>query len=132
MGALIVFDITKRETFDSVSRWLSELQINESHPDSLVMVVGNKSDLDNSRQVSQEEAASFAESKKLMFIETSALNSTNVEKAFDIIIHTIFDKLSSKLATIDDKKAELLRGKPIDLSSPMDSQKDSSSSACAC
>jgi GTPase SAR1 family protein len=131
VGALIVYDITKRDSFNNVSRWLNELQINESHPDSLVMVIGNKSDLNEQRQVTQNEATLYAENNHLMFMETSALNSTNVEKAFELLIHTIFDKLSSKLTTMDDKKAEIMRGKSIDLSPPTkDSQKSSTSCAC--
>ncbi|KAF1807125.1 P-loop containing nucleoside triphosphate hydrolase protein [Mucor lusitanicus] len=133
VGALLVYDITKRESFDNLGRWLNELRINEAHPDSLVMLVGNKSDLDSQRTVTQEEAMNYAEKNGLMFMETSALESTNVEKAFESLIHNIFDKLSGKLATMDDKKAEIMKGQAIQISAPLDSSsKNSHSNSCTC
>merc|ERR1712194_798946 len=60
LGALIVYDITKRSSFESVERWLYELR---EHADSTIqaLLVGNKSDLEHQRVVSNEEAAAFAE-----------------------------------------------------------------------
>ncbi|KAL7309057.1 hypothetical protein PS15m_011183 [Mucor circinelloides] len=133
VGALLVYDITKRESFDNLGRWLNELRINEAHPDSLVMLIGNKSDLDSQRAVTQEEALAYAEKNGLMFMETSALESINVEKAFETLIHNIFDKLSGKLATMDDKKAEIMKGQAIQISAPLESNsKNSHSNSCAC
>lgn len=133
VGALLVYDITKRESFDNLGRWLNELRINEAHPDSLVMLIGNKSDLDSRRAVTQEEALAYAEKNGLMFMETSALESINVEKAFETLIHNIFDKLSGKLATMDDKKAEIMKGQAIQISAPLESNsKNSHSNSCAC
>lgn len=133
MGALLVYDITKRESFDNLSRWLNELKINEAHPDSLIMLVGNKSDLETQRIVTQEEAIDYAKDNGLMFMETSALESTNVEKAFESLINNIFDKLSGKLATMDDKKAEIMKGQAIQISAPLDNSSNNSySNSCAC
>lgn len=132
VGALVVYDITKRDSFASISRWLDEFNINEAHPESIIMLVGNKSDLEKSRAISEEEAKAFAEKNGLMFMETSALDSTNVKNAFESLIHNIFDKLSSKLATLDDKKAEIMRGQAIQLSAPVESSENSKSSSCAC
>ncbi|GAA5812994.1 hypothetical protein MFLAVUS_006460 [Mucor flavus] len=131
VGALLVYDITKRESFTSISRWLNELKINEAHPDSIIMLIGNKSDLDSKRKVSQQEAMDYAESNGLMFMETSALESINVEKAFESLIVNIFDKISSKLTTMDDKRAEIMRGQAIELGSPTSNEARKSSS-CAC
>ncbi|CAO3651430.1 unnamed protein product [Mucor hiemalis] len=112
--------------------WLDEFKINDAHPESIIMLVGNKSDLEKSRAISEEEAKAFAEKNGLMFMETSALDSTNVKKAFESLIHNIFDKLSSKLTTLDDKKAEIMRGQAIQLSAPIESSENSKSSSCAC
>ncbi|GAA5804749.1 GTP-binding protein ypt3 [Helicostylum pulchrum] len=131
VGALLVYDITKRESFATISRWLNELKINEAHPDSIIMLIGNKSDLDSKRKVSQQEAMDYAESNGLMFMETSALESINVEKAFESLIVNIFDKISTKLATMDDKRAEIMRGQAIELGSPTSNEARKSSS-CAC
>lgn len=95
------------------------------------MLVGNKSDLEKDRAVTQEEAMDYAKANGLMFMETSALESINVETAFETLIHNIFDKLSSKLTTIDDKRAEIMRGQAIQLNAPADNGGNKSSS-CAC
>merc|ERR1712130_338931 len=88
VGALLVYDISKQITFESVERWLNELR---DHADSniVIMLVGNKSDLKHLRAVSTEEGAQFAEKHGLSFIETSALESTNVEEAFQQILKEI-------------------------------------------
>ncbi|XP_057808380.1 ras-related protein RABA5b-like [Salvia miltiorrhiza] len=106
VGALIVYDITRKTTFESTKRWLDELN---THCDTAVarMLVGNKCDLENIREVSVEEGKSLAEEEGLFFIETSALDSTNVMKAFEIVIHEIYDKVSRKILNSDSYKADL-------------------------
>ena len=71
------------------------------------LLVGNKCDLENIREVSQDEAKSVAESEGLFFIETSALDSTNVQTAFEIAIKEIYNNISRKLLNSDSYKAEL-------------------------
>ncbi|CAL5337107.1 unnamed protein product [Camellia sinensis] len=192
VGALIVYDITRRTTFDSVGRWLDELKSksgmdakelfsvavakatfafaieqiwlapiaryaawqarsqgtkwavvmsefapvciylvisspslffqatpsnvstsdifqSSAHSDTTVarMLVGNKCDLDNIRDVSVEEGKSLAEAEGLFFIETSALDSTNVRGAFEIVIREIYSNVSRKVLNSDSYKAEL-------------------------
>lgn len=95
VGALMVYDITKHVTFENVERWLKELR---DHADSniVIMLVGNKSDLRHLRGVSTEDAHAFAEKEGLSFIETSALESTNVENAFHKILTEIYRIVSKK------------------------------------
>ena len=85
VGALLVYDIAKHLTYENVERWLRELR---DHADAniVIMLVGNKSDLRHLRAVPTEEARTFAEANQLSFIETSALDSTNVETAFHNIL----------------------------------------------
>ena len=85
MGALLVYDISKHVTFENVDRWLKELR---DHADQniVIMLVGNKSDLRHVRAVPTEDAKNYAEQRNLSFIETSALDSTNVESAFQNIL----------------------------------------------
>lgn len=85
VGALLVYDISKAVTYENVERWLNELR---DHADSniVIMLVGNKSDLRHLRAVPTEQAAALAEKHGLSFIETSALDSTNVELAFQKIL----------------------------------------------
>uniref|UniRef100_A0A3B4XJQ7 Ras-related protein Rab-25 n=1 Tax=Seriola lalandi dorsalis TaxID=1841481 RepID=A0A3B4XJQ7_SERLL len=81
VGALLVYDISKHLTYESAERWLKELY-DHADPHIVVMLVGNKRDLETLRTVPSEEAKDFADKKGLMFMETSALDSTNVEVAF--------------------------------------------------
>lgn len=94
VGALLVYDISKQLTFKNVERWLSELRANADR-NIVVMLVGNKSDLDHMREVSTEDAQGFAEKNKLTFIETSALDSSNVENAFQSLLAEIYREMSS-------------------------------------
>ncbi|XGW29328.1 hypothetical protein V3C99_008833 [Haemonchus contortus] len=87
-GALIVYDITKPSSFDSCLQWLNDLR--EQSERVSVVLVGNKTDLRDVRKIPQELAQRFAEEHGLSFIETSALDSSNVEKAFTHILTTIY------------------------------------------
>jgi Ras-related protein Rab-11A len=80
-GALLVYDISKRDTFKTCAAWLRELR---EHTAGRVVValVGNKSDLRHLRQVENNDAVGFAEAEGLTFIETSALDAGGVEMAF--------------------------------------------------
>ncbi|XP_054638828.1 ras-related protein Rab-25b [Dunckerocampus dactyliophorus] len=95
VGALLVYDITKHLTYESVERWLKEL-FDHADPNIVVMLVGNKSDLESERSVPTDEAKDFAEKRGLLFLETSALASTNVEVAFNTVLTEIHRKVSSK------------------------------------
>jgi len=89
MGALIVYDITKRESFENCEKWLRELR---THTDQTVvaMLVGNKCDLRHQQHVDVEDAKDFAEDNNLAFIETSARDSTNVDLAFETILIEVY------------------------------------------
>ncbi|KAF4384785.1 hypothetical protein G4B88_004441 [Cannabis sativa] len=78
---MLVYDITKQQTFDHVARWLEELR---GHVDKniTIMLVGNKSDLGTLRAVPTEDTKEFAQRESLFFMETSALESINVEPTF--------------------------------------------------
>jgi len=98
VGALLVFDITKATSFTNVEKWLSELKAN-AEPSIIVTLIGNKNDLKQLRTVSQEDAVNFAEKFGIPFLETSALDSTNVEMAFHRIITEIYQQVSKKSNT---------------------------------
>lgn len=95
VGALLVYDITKRQTFENVQRWLRELR---EHADSniVIMLAGNKADLNHLRAVSAADAQVLAENESLSFLETSALEALNVEKAFQTILFDIYHVISKK------------------------------------
>ena len=83
---MLVYDITKRKTFENCSRWLNEIR-QHADPNCIIMLVGNKSDLKHMRAVQAEEGKAFAMKHSLFFIEASALHATNVEIAFQALVH---------------------------------------------
>jgi len=95
VGALLLYDVTKPSTFASVKRWVEELREHAS-PHIVTMLVGNKTDLESLRAVTTEEAAAFAAENGMQFIETSALNASNVVSAFETVLSSIYHIQSSK------------------------------------
>ncbi|CDP03946.1 unnamed protein product [Coffea canephora] len=130
VGALIVYDISRKTTFESTKRWLDELN---THCDTTVarMLVGNKCDLEDIRDVSVEEGKSLAEEEGLFFIETSALNSTNVNAAFEIVIREIYNNVSRKTLNSDSYKAELSVNR-VSLANGIDLSKQNKSFSSCC
>ncbi|KAI8054198.1 GTP-binding protein [Gilbertella persicaria] len=105
VGALVVYDITRRNSFQNVSHWLKELR---DHADQniVIMLVGNKVDLsETSRAVTTEEGADLAEKDGFLFMETSALDATNVDSAFEKVFTTIFENLPKTSQTSADEKS---------------------------
>ena len=87
-GAVIVYDISKRETFDNVESWLGEIKTHLNPDDTIQMLIGNKSDLEEQRQVQLDEGRELAEKNGIFFMETSALRNTDdeVSRAFMTVI----------------------------------------------
>ncbi|XP_048140230.1 ras-related protein Rab2BV-like [Rhodamnia argentea] len=81
VGALLVYDITRRETFDNIQRWLRQLR-DRADSNIVIMLAGNKCDLNLVRAVQREEGEALANTEGLMFLETSALDAMNIERAF--------------------------------------------------
>ncbi|XP_031380879.1 ras-related protein RABB1b [Punica granatum] len=80
-GALLVYDITRRETFNHLASWLEDAR-QHANPNMTIMLVGNKCDLAHRRAVSKEEGEQFAKENGLLFLEASARTAQNVEEAF--------------------------------------------------
>ncbi|EPZ33478.1 DUF155-domain-containing protein [Rozella allomycis CSF55] len=93
-GAMLVYDITRRETFDHLQSWLEDAR-KYSSTDMTIMLIGNKADLESKRAVSREEGMRFAEQFGLVFTETSARTASNVEEAFSQTSRLIYDKIQS-------------------------------------
>ena len=87
-GALVVYDISRKSTFENVDKWIGELKNNASE-EVHIMLVGNKSDLEDKREVKTEEVAKKAEQYKIAFCETSALKGNNIEHAFEKLVDEI-------------------------------------------
>ncbi|XP_059181419.1 ras-related protein Rab-19-like [Centropristis striata] len=81
-GAIIAYDITRRPTFDSVTHWIKEVELYGA-TNVVLVLIGNKCDLEQERQVTFEEACNLAKEKEVLAaLETSAKESQNVEEAF--------------------------------------------------
>ncbi|KAK4369033.1 hypothetical protein RND71_012825 [Anisodus tanguticus] len=104
VGALLVYDVTRHVTYENVTRWLKELR-DHTDPNIVVMLLGNKSDLRHLVAVSTDEAKSLAEREALYFMETSALEATNVENAFTEVLTQIYRIVSKKAVEAGDEGA---------------------------
>ena len=94
-GIIVVYDTTDLESFNNVKQWLHEIDRYASENVNKLLV-GNKSDLTSKRAVSFDQAKEFADSLGIEFIETSAKNSTNVEKAFMMMASQIKTRYKSQ------------------------------------
>lgn len=101
VGAVLVYDITKQKTYESVDRWMEEVKEHASEQ-IVVMLVGNKCDLKHLQAIPTEEVKTIAEEKNLLFVEASALDATNVEELFQETIEKVhkiqIKKLKEELA----------------------------------
>eukprot|EP00002_Diphylleia_rotans_P013880 TRINITY_DN2704_c0_g1_i1.p1 TRINITY_DN2704_c0_g1~~TRINITY_DN2704_c0_g1_i1.p1 ORF type:complete len:220 (+),score=59.41 TRINITY_DN2704_c0_g1_i1:65-724(+) len=132
VGALLAYDITKYSSFENVSKWLKELR---THSDRaiVIMLVGNKSDLNHLRAVPTQEAQSLAEANKLFFIETSALEATNVEEAFRTILTEIYESMVKTGAQFDaskDASSAPVGGKTVTISTTPDDAPAKKTTCC--
>lgn len=93
-GALLVYDITRKDSFSNLTKWLDEARQN-GNPGMVVMLVANKTDLNSRRMVSTEEGKRFAQEHGLLFLETSAKSDINVEEAFVQTAEAIHRKIEA-------------------------------------
>ena len=93
-GALVIYDITRKETFANIEKWVNDLKT-AGDPKITIIIIGNKSDLADKRQIAKEEGEEKAKSFGCAFLETSAFNGENIDKAFDIMVKEIYEKFSS-------------------------------------
>ena len=100
-GSLIVFDLSSKPTFVNAEKWYNEIK-KATDPSINLILVGNKSDLKDKRQVTSEDGENKAKEMGIAYMETSALNSENVDKAFNWLIEEITKKMKKE----DDEAIE--------------------------
>ena len=93
-GLLVVFDLTKKESYDHIRSWINEAK--ENNDKLKTILIGNKLDLKDERIVAIDVAKQFAEKNNLKYIETSAKDGTNINESFQAIIDLLFDGKSSE------------------------------------
>ena len=106
-GALIVYDITRKNTFDNIDKWITDLKLN-GDKNICIIILGNKSDLIDKREINKNDGIKKAEMYKTAFLETSALNGDNISKAFDELIEQIV--INNKNIFQDDNENEIDKG----------------------
>ena len=90
-GAFIVYDITRKATFESIDKWIEDLK-NNGEEDMIIYLVGNKSDLNDMREVEKDEAMTISEKYNMAFSETSALHGDNIHKIFQDLMEKVYIK----------------------------------------
>ncbi|CCE62978.1 hypothetical protein TPHA_0D03430 [Tetrapisispora phaffii CBS 4417] len=137
VGALIVYDISKQSSYENCNHWLTELREN-ADDNVAVGLIGNKSDLSHLRAVPTEEAKNFAQENQLLFTETSALNSENVDQAFRELITSIYQMISKHQVDLGSDNngsgngaSNNIKGPTISLTpTPNEKTKSSSNNCC--
>ena len=94
-GILLIYDITNKTSFKELDNWLSVIENNASQ-NVLKILIGNKSDLEENREVTKEEGQAFAKANNMQFMETSAKMNTNVSEAFEALAKIIMEFNSDK------------------------------------
>ena len=111
-GVLIVYDITKLDTFEKIEQWLSEVK-EKAGNEIKVVLVGNKLDLEDRREVSLDQSAEKASILNCPLMETSALDNTNVEKAFKELLIEIYKDIK-KSPELEGGDKKLSGGKSLE------------------
>ena len=100
-GILVVYDITNRQSFDDINFWLNEIK-EKANKNTVLLLVGNKCDLEDERKVSFQEGKDFADNNGIKFIETSAKTNQNVDEAFEILIDEVIKNNKDILKKINN------------------------------
>ena len=126
---LLLCNNNEQTSFENVERWLKELR---DHADSstVIMLVGNKTDLRHLRSVQTEDAKAFCEKEGLLFMETSALEATNVEEAFQRILTEVYGIVSKKALAADEGVAAPAGGTSIKVTDAVPESGKKKSACC--
>ncbi|KAI9004193.1 Ras- protein Rab-6A [Gaertneriomyces sp. JEL0708] len=121
--AVVVYDITNRNSFMNTTKWVDDVRAERGN-DVIIVLVGNKTDLSDKRQVSTEEGEKKAKEFGVMYIETSAKAGYNVK--------ALFRKIANALPGMENESADQNNSQMIDVKLNPSAQKPSEGSSCAC
>ena len=111
-GIILVYDVTSRKSFNNLQTWLNEIR-QYAQPDVPCLLVGNKTDLKTRREVEPEEGKAFADSSNMVFIETSAKTSRNVDDSFQMMAMAIRDNLQRVSLPKVTSKVDIIGGQSV-------------------
>ena len=107
-GILLIYDITNRDSFKNLENWLTEIEKNASQ-NVLKILIGNKNDLVDDREIKTEEGQAFANRNGMQFIETSAKMNTNVTEAFEALAKLMMQFNSEKKTVLSKNEPKTLK-----------------------
>ena len=119
-GAFVVYDITRKNTFESVDSWISALR-SAADKNLNIIIIGNKSDLEDQRQVETEQGEEKAQNNEAAFMETSAYSGDNIDKAFDNMITDVYNKCKSEM--LANVEIDIGKSKDINLNQNKEDKK---------
>jgi small GTP-binding protein len=102
-GALLVFDLTSRDSFENIGRWLQDIR-DVARSDVVALLIGNKSDLADQRVVTTEEASEFAKGHSMQYFETSAKTGANIAAAVEACVAVIEKNVDEGAYEVDPQK----------------------------
>ena len=114
-GLILTYSIANRESFNNLSGWLEQLNNVDDLSKKPVIIVGNKLDLEASREVSREEGEKFAKEHNYHFYETSAKENKNVQEAFFDIFEQLYKKFEDEITGKKEVRSKtILEGRKKD------------------
>ena len=113
--AIVVYDITNKESFEGIQSWVNDCKKNTRNP-LLFVLIGNKIDLDlkGERVITYEEGAKFANEKGMLFFEVSALTKENIEESFVLILKNISDRIKKGIYDLSNPNCGIKLGYNVD------------------
>ena len=107
--AILVYDITNRDSFEHISTWIEDC-LAQSPKTVFMVLVGNKSDLNEQRRVTLEEGQQMAKNNNLIFFETSAKSGENVDKIFEVSAREIDKRINEGHYDLESDICGIKRG----------------------
>ena len=101
-GILLIYDITDRESFESLTHWLNEIEKN-ANKNIKILLIGNNCDLEEQRQVSYQEGKDFALKNNMNFLEVSVKDDINIKEAFELLIEEIINSTNNETKKTTEK-----------------------------
>ena len=95
-GIFLVFDLTCKQSFEDLEFWLNEIKSSIDVENTKILIIGNKSDLKDIREVSDNDISEFVEKNKLKAVQTSAKNGDKIKEAFEAMIDLVIENQSEE------------------------------------